>query len=92
MTWAVNISQQWIHLLGISQFTLVFFQGVDNAVLLLHLYLRFGYSNIGDANNHHAMDFDSTRDAAEEDVKGNSDSIIQLVDGKYCCYEFSIVY
>nr|GMC88911.1 kinesin-like protein KIN-5C [Ipomoea batatas] len=38
-------------------------------------------SNIGDANNHHAMDFDSTRDAAEEDVKGSSDSIIQLVDG-----------
>ncbi|XP_019153437.1 PREDICTED: kinesin-like protein KIN-5C isoform X1 [Ipomoea nil] len=37
--------------------------------------------NIGDGNNDHAMDFDSTRDAAEEDVKVNSDSIIQLVDG-----------
>lgn len=42
----------------------------------------FCHRNIGDGNNHHVMDFESTRDAAEEDVKTNSDSIIQHVDGK----------
>ncbi|KAK4343197.1 hypothetical protein RND71_039013 [Anisodus tanguticus] len=46
-------------------------------VLTMHSVVR----NICDSNEQHVTEFDSTREAAEDDVKRNSEDIIKSIDG-----------
>nr|GMC64457.1 kinesin-like protein KIN-5C [Ipomoea batatas] len=45
------------------------------------LYVLF-WMNTCDSNKHHTAEFNSAREAVEEDIKRNSDDVIQFFDQK----------
>lgn len=65
---------------------LLFFEEKFEHCILHHYDIPFFsccYRNLCDSNEQHVIEFDSTREAAEEAVKRNSEDIIKSIDGKF---------
>nr|GMD16042.1 kinesin-like protein KIN-5C [Ipomoea batatas] len=63
----------------------IFWDGRCGLLVLLSLKetgqrMKENYRNTCDSNKHHTAEFNSAREAAEEDIKRNSDDVIQFFD------------